>query len=324
MVAVHGWRDASRLTGPHPISFEDIPELNQVFSDAFTDRYRRDGLVGVRVPQLGDAIWRFAIRDADGGALLWRGESGEICAFNVAHTSGVEGWMGPLAVAGSYQRSGVGKTIVASAMAELKSRGATVIGLETMPRTMDNIGFYSRLGFNPGPLTITVAFDAHSSEGSYLRLSEMSAQLRDDLVRQCNALTNLLQPGYNFTREIQLTEELGLGETLLLMVGDEVAGFALCHSAPLVEGRAAEEMRVLKLACREDIPHLAMIQALTDLALAKGTRRVALRIQSDYTALYNSAIHFGGRVRWTDLRMTATGYPERRARNGVLLSNWEI
>jgi len=29
-------------------------------------------------------------------------------------------------------------------------------------------------------------------------------------------------------------------------------------------------------------------------------------------------------VRWTDLRMTYEGYPERHAEQGVLFSNWEI
>ena len=37
--------------------------LNVVFSDAFTERYRRDGMVGVRVPYLNPAVWRYAIED---------------------------------------------------------------------------------------------------------------------------------------------------------------------------------------------------------------------------------------------------------------------
>jgi hypothetical protein len=32
----------------------------------------------------------------------------------------------------------------------------------------------------------------------------------------------------------------------------------------------------------------------------------------------------GGRVRWTDLRMTLAGHPEQMPSRGVLLSNWEI
>ena len=57
----------SRSWRPHPVDgpfraqVGDIGELNQVFSDAFTERYRRDGMVGVRVPFLN--LDHLAIRD---------------------------------------------------------------------------------------------------------------------------------------------------------------------------------------------------------------------------------------------------------------------
>src|SRR5688572_18980052 len=147
MATARDWKTAKHADGPHPIRLGDVPALNQVFSDAFTERYRRDGLVGVRVPFLNPAIWRYAIDDAGEGAMLWRDERGEIAAFNIAHRSGIEGWMGPLAVRPDVQEAGVGKAIVRAGREWLERDGAAVIGLETMPRTMDNIGFYSALGF---------------------------------------------------------------------------------------------------------------------------------------------------------------------------------
>ncbi len=44
------WRPDHSLTGPERAGPRDIDELNRVFSDAFTERYRRDGMSGVRVP----------------------------------------------------------------------------------------------------------------------------------------------------------------------------------------------------------------------------------------------------------------------------------
>src|SRR5205085_54747 len=81
------------------------------------------------------------------GAMLWRNDRGDVAAFNIAHLSGTEGWMGPLAVRPELQGHGLGKEIVRAGVTWLRERGARVIGLETMPRTMDNIGFYSSLGF---------------------------------------------------------------------------------------------------------------------------------------------------------------------------------
>lgn len=149
MATARTWRTHQQAEGPQPAGLEDIAGLNQVFSDAFSERYRRDGMVGVRVPFLNPAIWRYAIEDADGGALVWRDERDDIVAFNIAHRSGVEGWMGPLAVRPDWQGVGLGKEIVRGGVDWLRKAQAATIGLETMPRTMDNIGFYSALGFVP-------------------------------------------------------------------------------------------------------------------------------------------------------------------------------
>ena len=318
------WRPPKAVSGPFPIRLTDIDAVNRVFADAFTERYRRDGMVGVRVPQLNPAIWRYAIEDSRDGAMLWRDEHNDAIAFNVAHHSGVEGWMGPLAVRPEWQGTGLGKSIVTEGIAWLKANGARVIGLETMPRTMDNIGFYSALGFLPGRLTITLTLEAASSDGAAPLLGMLPARARSEAIAECRALSESLLPGYDFTREIELTMELGLGDVALLHVDGSLAGFALFPATPLVEGRSREEMRVLKLALRDVALASRLAAVLKGASHKMGTRRVAVRVQSEYRTLYSQLIASGGRVRWTDLRMTLTGYEERRAEQGVVLSNWEI
>ena len=317
------WRSLRNISGPFPARLTDIDPLNRVFSDAFTERYRRDGMVGVRVPYLNPAIWRYAIEDAHGGAMLWRDERDEIVAFNVAHRSGIEGWMGPLAVRPEWQGSGVGKVVVQAGIDWLRERDATVIGLETMPRTMDNIGFYSRLGFVPGRLTITVTLEAATSDLAVPLLGALPPRDRDDIVRQCLRLTQAQLPGYDFTRELQLTLELGLGDVVLRYEQGAVAGFALFHAAPLVEGRAREELRVLKLVLAREGDMTAMATLLAGAARQAGTRRVAIRVQGEYASAYRALVAMGARVRWTDLRMVMSGSLEPRAA-GMVLSNWEI
>jgi GNAT superfamily N-acetyltransferase len=325
MTTARSWRQSRVADGPHPVRRDDIPALNQVFSDAFTERYRRDGMVGVRVPFLNPAVWRYAIEDAAGGAMLWRGERGEIVAFNIAHRSGVEGWMGPLAVRPEAPGCGVGKEIVKAGLAWLRSKGCKVVGLETMPRTMDNIGFYSALGFVPGRLTLTVTLDALPSERPPVLLGRLPAAEGELATEECRALVGSLVEGYDFTRELALTDQLALGDTLLLRdVGGRVAGFALCHTVPLVEGRAREELRVLKLVVEREEDCEPLVRLLQDYARRSGTRRVAIRVQGEYPAVYQRLIALGGRVRWTDLRMALAGYAEPRAERGIVLSNWEI
>ena len=326
------WRPERAAHGPFPVTEKDIAGLNRLFADSFTDRYRRDGLVGVRVPFLNEAIWRFAIADAGGGAQLWRDESDRLVAFNIAHKSGTEGWMGPLCVRPDRQLGGLGREIVMSAVDWLKAQGVTTLGLETMPRTVDNIGFYSRLGFVPSHLTLTMTADTTTSRGvrrkpevqpdtvGQLAPGDRAARLAD-----IQRLVSRLAPGYDFTRELELSLELGLGDVLTFDRDGALAGFALVHAAPLAEGGGRDEVRALKLAA-VDLPALLSV---LDLAAAwagrLAVRRLAVRCQTGYTEAYRALIGRGFRVRWSDLRMTLTGYPEAQPEgDAILWSNWEI
>ena len=115
-----------------------------------------------------------------------------------------------------------------------------------------------------------------------------------------------------------------LGDTLLLYRKDRLVGFALNHTAPLVEGRAREDLRVLKLAIA-DLSYLdEMMRLLSDLARRSGTRRVSIRVQTDYEDAYQRMVALRARVRWSDLRMSYAGCTERKAERGMVLSNWEI
>jgi GNAT superfamily N-acetyltransferase len=323
MATSRSWRQHA-VDGPYRAQLDEIGELNQIFSDSFTERYRRDGMVGVRVPFLNPTIWRYAIEDAADGALLWRDDRGHVVAFNMVHQSGREGWMGPLAVRTELQGAGTGKEIVNRGIEWLKARGASVIGLETMPRTMDNIGFYSRLGFLPGRLTITTTLEAAYGDPPAMLIGRLSNSSRDDVLAECRALVERLLPGYDYTREITLTHDLGLGDTVLLYDGSTLIGFALAHTAPLVEGRAREELRVLKLVLADESRFVDLVRGITDFARRSGTRRVALRLQGEFLDAYHRVISLGGHVRWTDLRMSLADHGEKRPDRGLVLSNWEI
>lgn len=323
-VSPRNWRGVRPVRGPFVANVVDIHALNEVFTEAFTDRYRRDGLTGVRVPLLNPAIWRYAIEDAGDGALCWRDDRDRIVAFNMVHHSGVEGWMGPLCVRTEHQGTGLGKTIVEAGRRWLEQLDVNVIGLETMPRTMDNIGFYSGLGFVPGPLTITLMLDVRPETCIPVLLSQLSALERERALEGCRQLTERVLPGYNFTRELELTEVLALGDTLLIGPSDAPTGFALCHSAPLVEDRVRDELRVLKLVLAERNELATMVRHTCEHARTIGARRVAFRVQGAYTDVYRELVQMGARVRWTDLRMSVHGWNERMPRDGVVLSNWEI
>ena len=319
------WRSDPAIVGPVRATIADVEPLNRLFSEAFTERYRRDGLSGVRVPYLNPAVWRFAIEDAGEGAFVWRDTRGDIVAFNIVHRSGTEGWMGPLAVRTDRQGRGHGGRIVQHGITWLESHGARTIGLETMPRTVENIGFYSQLGFVPDHLTVTLQRDKPRGTGvAGERLSDYVAGARATVMAECRTLADAVATGVDFTREIELTVELALGDvTLLRDSATALRAYALWHSAPLAQGRAQEELRILKLVARTNDDAMAVVGAVEREAGELSLERLSLRCQTRHSELYAALIRDGFRVQWTDLRMTLTG-KEEQERQGVMLSNWEI
>jgi GNAT superfamily N-acetyltransferase len=312
--------------GPARATVHDIEALNRMFSEAFTDRYRRDGLGGVRVPPLSPAIWRYALEDAEEGAMVWRDETGTLCGFNVAHQSGREGWMGPLAVRPDRQGRGLGKEMLVAAIDWLKRRGAVTIGLETMPRTIDNIGFYSGLGFVPRGLTVTLTRE--------LRVRPLTTPERlfegdnggERRLLECRALTSRLAPASDYGRELRLTGDLKLGNAVLVRDrAGELEGFALYHSAALAEGRPADELRVLKLVATSAGVLERLAASAEAAALQGGLHRVSFRAQSAFEEGYLALIGLGYRASWTDLRMTLAGFSEAPTAPGAMVwTNWEI
>jgi GNAT superfamily N-acetyltransferase len=321
------WRPEDRVREPEQIEERDVPALNRMFTDAFTDRYQRDGMVGIRVPPLNPAVWSYAIRLAGPGAMLWRDEHGEVVAFNLAHHSGAEGWMGPLAVRPDRQGAGLGRMIVETAISRLRAARVTTLGLETMPRTIENIGFYSRLGFVPGALTITLGREVsqRASAQQPMLVGELAPADRTAVMAACRERLGRAAPGYDFTREMELSHELELGDTVVVERGGTVEGFALWHSAPLAEGRGIDEVRILKLYASGPAVFLDVIRAVERCAATLRIRRVAVRLQGRFLHAYEVLIARGYDVRWTDLRMTLGEFPEPGLGEGeVLLSNWEI
>jgi hypothetical protein len=205
----------------------------------------------------------------------------------------------------------------------LKGQGALTIGLETMPRTVENIGFYSRIGLVPGPLTVTLVHDVPRRAGRPPELLSAAGQQLARRLEECRQLTDQLAPGVDFTREITLTRDLGIGDTTMVRNGSELVAFALWHSTPLAAGRAKDEVRVLKLVAASFGAFEELLDALHGTAAAERVARLAIRCQTEFADAYLRLIAAGYRVHWTDLRMLLRGFPAG-PHHGVVLSNWEI
>jgi len=314
------------LRGPEPAGPGDIDAINRLFTEAFTERYHRDGMPGVRVPALSRPVWRYAIAGAGEGAMLWRDAAGDLAGFSMVHQAGAEGWLGPIAVRTALQGSGLGTRMVRNGIAWLQRRGATTIGLETMPRTVENIAFYSRLGLAPGHLTINMTRDLESGGAPHPGAELLSRQPdRERVLGACRELVDRISAGVDFTRDLVLTLEHGVGDATLLNGPAGLRAFALWHTTPLAHGRPPDDLRVLKVVAEDEAAFAEVIAAAgQDGAAAAPVHRISVRCQTAFTGAYRRLIAAGFRVHWTDLRMTLAGHEERHRAPGVLMSNWEI
>jgi N-acetylglutamate synthase-like GNAT family acetyltransferase len=259
--------------------------------------------------------------------MLWFDKNDEMVAFNMAHHSGLEGWMGPLAVRPDRQGSGVGTVIVKAAIDWLRAAGVTTLGLETMPRTVENIGFYGKLGFVPGYLTMTMTRETGDRKPSmqFTRFSDLEQEQRESMVERCRESVDEVFSGYDFTREFELSIESGIGDAVVVQAEGKVAGFALWHAAPLAHNRSGDELRVLKLFADSLGSFEQVVLALESCAKKLRLPSVAIRCQTAYEGAYRVLTELAYRVRWTDLRMTLGGYAEPTVPGEeILFSNWEI
>jgi hypothetical protein len=207
----------------------------------------------------------------------------------------------------------------------LEEAGATTIGLETMPRTIENIGFYSQLGFRPGMLTITLQGDARRSDhGASKALGALGAPARSLALGECRELAARLVDRLDFTRECELTLRANLGDVALVRSDAGVLeAYALWHGVPLAQGRAPDELRILKLVATDVGAALRAVATVSDEASRRKVPHVSIRCQGNQAELYAALVREHWRVHWTDLRMTLASHPEPAVR-GVVLSNWEI
>jgi hypothetical protein len=235
--------------------------------------------------------------------------------------------MGPLAVRTDRQFGGVGKVIVGAALEWLRSEGVSTIGLETMPRTVENIGFYGKMGFIPHHLTVTMTTDPvrEAVPGKPVCLGDLTDADRNAAMDRCRVRLNESAPGYDFTREFVLTHDLEIGDTVILERDGVLRGFALWHSAPLTGDGPSDELRLLKLFADSGETFEKLVKITEQCAVDLGIPRIAIRCQTAYSDAYRALIRLGYSVRWTDLRMTLQGFPEAKMPSGeILFSNWEI
>jgi ribosomal protein S18 acetylase RimI-like enzyme len=311
---------------------DDLAQVNAVFTKAFSHARIDEGLKQHRVSPCRIAFLKMYLGRSGAGAIVAT-DRDQVVGFNFNHMFGTTGWMGPLAVLPKYQGVGVGKEVVRGGVEYLREQGATVIGLETMPRNFRNIGFYTKLGFDPGPLCLDMVSPTHdgppsleSPGGRVVYFRESPPAEQESLIRGCGEVSAELASGLDYAGEVRLNAEHSFGDTVFLVEGKAVVGFAICHLEPYGQFEERREVKISVLALRPGsaVNRLsALLGGVKDLAAREKLSVVRLHLRADKWGSLRSLLSWGYNVGYSDLRMCLSGFVEKETPGAIHFCRWQ-
>lgn len=169
---------------------------------------------------------------------------------NLATNWGSVSSFGPLSVHPDYWGRGIAQPLIAAALERFEQWGTEQAGLFTFPNSPKHHALYQKFGFYPRFLTFIMAKSIAKTEGktleqieklpigSTLKTTNFSSEIlasqvheerRNSLLKDCAALTHLIYPGLDVSREITAVETQKLGDTVLVWNDENLVGFAVCH-----------------------------------------------------------------------------------------------
>jgi len=201
-------------------------------------------------PRTDENILSYLHSDPE-GAFVASDEYAGIIGSCFSHVWGSTGWVGPLSVLPSYQARGLGKELLRRSLGYLDEQGCVDIGLETMPENTTNLGMYFKSGLRPEALVLILGKrvepeeieDAPDSKVRIERFSE--SDVKGEVRSQIRKVSGSLRMGLDYTKEIDLTEQFSLGDTLVAMSKEKVAGFAVVHTIPKRLNMPVSSVRLL-------------------------------------------------------------------------------
>jgi len=312
----------------------DLRRVNLTLSKAFTHTKIQEGLSkkSAHVPPVRLDFLEMYLSANPEGCFVAEDDD-KVVAFCFSRRWGKTGWLGPLSVLPSHQNSGIGKAIVKTGIETLKKAGVCTLGLEMVAGSPRNLAFYSRLGFRPVTLTVDLfapieimndsKISSHYTVNYYHSLEKKE---RLDFIRSCNKLSNSLQAGLDYSKEIELVNQFKFGDACLIKKSDAIWGFILAHTEPYSseEPRQFLKVNILQLAANLPVRELFdVLVVLKHWAMQENLTRVYLRVPLSYYPAFEYLLTMGFKLLHTDLRLTLNGFDLNDSSAAVNFSKWE-
>jgi len=307
----------------------DLPAVNLILAKAFTAARISDGFKTPQVPLCHLSFLEMYLAVFPSGCFVMDDPNG-LVGYAFSRLWGEVAWIGPVSVIPAHQGKKLGQQLMVKTIETLQRHGARVIGLETMPRSMHNIGFYTKLGFLPQNLTVDLIQavprrpeEHFPADYEVLSYNDANPAERAVLLAATETLARRLDPHLSIRPEIEVTHQFHYGDTIFVRRGREMLACFITHNKTYSEEEVPRFMKIVvslmdaSLSVGEILPHLLAF------AVRENLDTISFRTPTRYLRAYSELVAAGFKVFHSDLRMTLEGYDEIADPKSFYLSKWE-
>jgi ribosomal protein S18 acetylase RimI-like enzyme len=309
----------------------DLPAVNRVLSKSFTSARLEEGYKNAFVPACHLSFLEMYLSSLPNGCFVMEHKN-NLVGYSFARLWGKVGWIGPVSLLPAHQGKKLGREIMRATIRALQETGAKVIGLETAPRNYRNLGFYSKLGFKAGRLTLDVikrvppvAQEALPSNFDVRFYSQADPAERMHLVSAAETLARANDPHLSLGEEIERIDRFKYGDTMFVFEHNRLLACALGHTETYFDEEPARYLKILLMLLKSGGYELAgqVVAMLCSWASQKSLDTVCIRAPLRYFRSYRQLLALGFRVFHAELRMTLKGHHEAADPRNFYLSKWE-
>jgi predicted N-acetyltransferase YhbS len=304
-----------------PMAAADLAEATRIFRVAFgtffkapdPNRFRLDlGLIETR--------WK-----TDAKAALVAERNGLLLGSVMAMDWGSQFVLGPLTVDPEHWGNGVARLLVAEILEIAEQRKAGLTTLFTFPQSASHLRLYESFGFVPMFLTplMSKAPDATTQRLDLHIFSLLSPDEQSTVLERSRALTDAVLGGLDLRREIQAVDVQQLGETILLEVGEALAGFAVCHigaGTEAGEGALFVKFAAVRPGAAEEFERL--LDAVDALAAQRGVSRIVAGVNTGRRDAYRRMAGRGFRAGLVGVAMHRPEQPGTLRPDAYVIDDW--
>lgn len=246
-------------------------------------------------------------------------ESKSICGYIFSRVWGKVGWLGVFGVSPEFQNKGIGQKLLTTTIDGLKEKGCDTIGLETMPESSFNVGFYLKMGFKMVFPTIHFKRSVGISTENLFPKSIPPKSFSIEIFKKASQIVK----GLDYIEEIRSVESLKWGKVLIFGNSGR-DGFSILRTEPVHETNKKIPLVVQMMILSEKRPSLysSAIKEIEEFAFLNDFNEIIISANSSNTDFLNWITLQGFQVIRTRVRMIFCG--EYVPVNGIDASKWAM